>query len=149
MTAPVKIEMSIGINAVPELVWPHLVDWENLDRWMREASGFKVTSRHLEGIGVTALATIRIAGITTIDPVRVTRWDPPRILEIEHMGWVSGKGLMQCNPEPWGTNLSWRETLVPPLGPIGALGLRILKPLMQSVFQGDLELLKKLVETVK
>lgn len=141
--------MSISINAPPEAVWRHLVDWENLDSWMQEASGFKVTSAHREGIGVTARATIRIAGITTTDLMQVTRWEPPHSLEIEHMGWVRGNGLMRCTPAPWGTFLFWKETLIPPLGSLGTLGLRILKPLMGSVFRRDLELLRKLVETVK
>jgi uncharacterized membrane protein len=147
MVEPVELEMSIGIRAPAEEVWPYLVDWENLGRWMTEARGLEVTSPHREGLGVTAQATITIAGISTTDPVRVTRWEPPSVLEIEHLGWVSGSGLMQCVPEWSGTRLLWRETLNPPLWLFGAVGMRLFKPIMRRTFEHDLALLKDLVES--
>lgn len=143
---PVEIDMSIRINAAPEVVWSYLVDWENLELWMLEGKGFKVTSPHREGVGVTAEATIRIAGVTTTDPVEVTRWEPPHALEIAHKGWVAGEGLMECRPAPWGTFLVWKETLHPPLGLPGAVGIRFFKPIMRKTFERDLRLLKQLVE---
>lgn len=143
---PLEIDMSIKINQPPEVVWRYLVDWENLDRWMVEGKGFRVTSEHREGVGVTAEATIRIAGITTTDPVQVTRWEPPETLEITHQGWVSGSGLMVCRPAPWGTFLYWKETLHPPLGWAGAVGIRLFKPIMLRVFERDLRLLKQILE---
>lgn len=146
MVGPVELEMSVGIQAPLEVVWPYLVDWEHLDRWMTEARDFKVTSPHREGVGVTAEATISIMGISTTDPVEVTRWEPPRVLEIEHQGWVSGKGLMQCVPEWSGTRLLWTETLIPPLWILGAVGIRVFKPMMRKIFEHDLSLLKALVE---
>lgn len=146
---PVEIDMSVRIEAPPEVVWPYLVDWENLDRWMIEGHGFKVTSEHRAGLGVTAEATIRIAGISTTDPVKVTRWDPPEVLEISHQGWVAGQGLMLCKPAPWGTFLFWKETLHPPMGVLGAIGLRLFKPVMRRAFERDLRLLKDLVEKAR
>jgi carbon monoxide dehydrogenase subunit G len=144
---PVELVISIGIRAPSETVWRYLVDWEKLDRWMTEARDFKVTSEHREGVGVTAQATISIAGVTTRDSIRVTRWQPPTLLEIQHLGWVSGFGVMECVPEWSGTRLMWKETLWPPLGLAGALGLRAFKPLMRRIFEHDLTLLKQLVET--
>ena len=142
---PVEIEMSTRIEAPPEVVWTYLVDWENLGTWMLEGRGFKVTSPHREGLGVTAEATIRVAGIRTTDPVEVTRWEPPRLLEISHRGWVAGTGLMLCKPAPWGTFLYWKETLHPPMGIPGAIGLRLFKPILLRTFERDLRLLKELV----
>jgi uncharacterized membrane protein len=139
---PVEIEMSVRIDAPPEVVWEYLVDWENLDRWMIEGRGFRVTSEHREGLGVTAEASIRVGGITTTDPVEVTRWEPPETLEISHRGWVAGKGLMECRPAPWGTFLFWKETLYPPLWVPGAIGLRLFKPILRRTFERDLGLLK-------
>jgi uncharacterized membrane protein len=146
---PVEIEMSVRIDAPPEVVWEYLVDWENLDRWMIEGRGFRVTSEHREGLGVTAEASIRVGGITTTDPVEVTRWEPPETLEISHQGWVAGKGLMECRPAPWGTFLFWKETLYPPLWVPGAIGLRLFKPILRRTFERDLGLLKGLVENAR
>lgn len=148
MTArPIEIEVAGDIGAPPETVWPYLVDWERLHRWMKEGSSFRVTSPHREGLGVEAEATIRIGGLTTTDPIRVVRWEPPQVLEVEHRGWVRGSGLMRCVRTGSGTRVEWRETLLPPLGPLGAAGLRAWRPLMQRTFRRDLELLKALVES--
>ena len=41
------------------------------------------------------------------------------------------------------------ETLYPPLGIPGAVGLRLFKPIMRKVFERDLRLLKQLVEKAR
>jgi len=113
---------------------------------MKEGKSFRLTSTQGAGIGVTAVATIKIGGIVTKDAVEVTGWEPPTLLEIEHQGWVKGSGLMQCLQRGPATRVYWRETLVPPLGPLGAIGLWAFKPLITRVFVRDLGLLKQLVE---
>lgn len=144
------IEMEITIDAPPEAVWKHLVDWENLGRWMTEASDFRVLSAQREGIGVLAEATIRIGFIRAADSIQVNQWDPPHLLGLEHLGWVKGEGVMQPTPHDSKTLLRWRETLLgPPIGPwgiLGAIGIRLWKPIMRRRFLRDLRLLKILVE---
>src|SRR5688500_4371844 len=146
MTHAISIVNTIDILRPPEAVWPYLVDWEHLDLWMREAREFKVIGDQREGVGVEAEATIRIAGITTHDRVRVSRWAPPVLLEITHLGWVKGTGYMELSPTDEGCNMFWREVLYPPWGPLGRLGLRFLTPTMRQTFEHDLRLLKELVE---
>lgn len=140
------LTMEVTIRRPPEEVWPYLVDWERLDRWMVEGKDFRVVSEHREGLGVEAQATIRIAGIATRDRIRVTRWEPPLVLEIAHLGWVEGTGHMELSPADGGTRLWWRETLVPPWGWVGALAMRMLAPVLRRTFRRDLDLLKRLVE---
>lgn len=147
MNRSVKVETSIEIAAAPERIWPYLVDWENLDRWMKEGKDFRVTSKHREGPGVTAVATITIAGVSTKDVIRVTEWEPPLRLGISHLGWVSGAGWMECEPGGQTTLLRWTEHLEPPLGMVGAAGIRLFRPLMQRIFFRDLRLLKELAES--
>lgn len=142
----ISLVSRITIPRPPESVWPFLVDWERLGAWMQEASDFRVTSAEREGVGVEAEATIRIAGITTRDPIRVTRWEPPWILEIEHLGWIRGSGYMELSPSDEGTDLFWREIYVPPWGPLGRSGMRLLRPLMRRTFARDLRALRDLVE---
>ncbi|MGH9268735.1 MAG: SRPBCC family protein [Acidimicrobiales bacterium] len=143
---PIEVEISVDIDAPPEAVWPYLVDWERLGRWMKEASHLRVTSAQRERVGTEVEARICIGGIGTVDPIRVIRWEPPEVLEIEHLGWVKGTGIMRCTRRGEGTRLTWKETLVPPWGPIGALGMRLWQPMMRWTFRRDLSLLKSLVE---
>jgi uncharacterized protein YndB with AHSA1/START domain len=144
---PVDIALQADIRAPVEVVWDLLVDWEHMGRWMLEASGFQVTTQHHEGVGVEVEAKIRIGGITTTDTVRVTRWEPPHVLAADHLGWVKGDALMQCIPTEQGTRLEWVERLVPPLGPLGGIGIRLFKPLMVRTFVRDLSVLMRLAET--
>lgn len=142
----IHLTMEIEIDRPPHAVWPYLVDWERLDRWMLEARDFRVVGDRREGVGVESEATIRIAGISTRDRIRVSRWEPPAVLEIEHLGWVKGRGYMELGPTEAGTRLFWRETLRPPWGMLGAIGIRLFRRSMRRTFERDLRVLKALVE---
>src|SRR2546423_10716606 len=144
MVSAVVVEVSIEIAAPPEAVWDRLVDWENLGLWMKEAWEFRVTSPEREGVGVVAQARVRIAGITTLDTVVVSRWEPPEWFEIEHRGWVGGRGLMQARRTPSGTYLWWRESLEPPLGGLGGAGMAAGQPGVGGVLKRGPPLLKDL-----
>jgi uncharacterized protein YndB with AHSA1/START domain len=146
LRGPIVLAMTQHVARRPEAVWPYLVDWERLDRWMREASDFRVLTDRREGVGVEAEATVRIAGIATHDRVRVTRWEPPSVLEITHLGWVRGTGYLELSPGDPGTTVYWREELVPPWGWPGRAGMWLAAPLMRWAFRRDLRLLKELVE---
>lgn len=144
---PVVIEVYDTMPGPPEIVWELITDWEHQGDWMLEASDFEVVGERRDGVGVEAKATVRIGPIRTRDRVRVGMWEPPRILVIEHLGWVKGAGEIQMVPIREGTRLRWRETLFAPklLGPVGRLGLRLVAPRMKAIFQRDLRVLRGLV----
>lgn len=141
---PVTIEMAEHMPGPPAVVWRLITDWEHQDDWMLEAKDFVVLSEQREGVGVVAEASITIGGITTRDEVRVSRWEPERVLAIEHLGWVSGEGTIYLTPADEGTHVFWREVLAPPLGILGAIGLTLFKPLMGHIFRRDLRVLASL-----
>jgi hypothetical protein len=141
----VRIEVVDLMPGPREIVWDLITDWEHQDDWMLEASDFLVTSDHREGVGVEALATIRIGGIRTRDRVRVSVWEPPERLVIEHVGWVRGRGDIRLTAADLDTRLVWLETLRAPLGIVGHLGLRLFAPLMRRIFRRDLRVLRGLV----
>jgi hypothetical protein len=129
----------------PEAIWELITDWEHQDDWMLEASDFVVVSEQREGVGVEAEATIRIGGIQTRDRVRVSGWEPPRRLVIDHLGWVTGHGVIELTAIAGRrTHVWWREELNPPLGAVGALGMNVFKPLMGRIFRRDLRILAAL-----
>ena len=146
MAAPLHFTTSIDIRRPPEAVWPWLVDWESLPRWMREMRHVRVIGERREGVGVEAVATVRVGGITTTDPIVITRWEPPAVLEIEHRGWVKGRGYMELAPTDQGSSLFWRESLIPPWGILGRLGMALYRPLLRRTFLRDLERLRDLIE---
>src|SRR5688500_10912611 len=114
---------------------------------MLESSDFEVIGEQREGVCVESKTTARIAGIKTWDVVSVRMWEYPRILGIDHLGWVKGSGEFQLQPVSEGTRMRWKESLFPPprLGPVGRVGLRLARPLMRRVFVRDLRVLRGLV----
>ena len=146
----VAVELGAELDGPPELVWRLLTDWERQGDWMLEAKDFEVISPNREGLGVEALATVTIAGISTRDRIRVDAWDPPRHLGIVHLGWVGGRGDLRLRRlEDGRTRLDWREELRPPWGAFGALGLRLFKPLLARTFRRDLDVLGALVRKAR
>lgn len=144
---PVVVETDARLPAPPEVVWELITDWEHQDEWMLEASDFTVISEQREGVGVIAEATVAIGGIKTRDRIKVSQWEPGRLLEITHLGWVTGRGLLHLTPvpaqAPHATHLYWREELHPPtpFGICGSFGLWLFRPLMRRVFARDLRIL--------
>lgn len=142
----IHLTMSVEIPRPAEVVWPYLVDWERLGRWMSEARDFEVTGDRREGVGTEATATITMLGVTTRDRVRVSRWEPPAILEIQHLGRVRGTGYMELSPTDRGCRLFWRESLLPPFGRLGRLAFRFFRRAFANRFSYDLQLLRDLIE---
>ncbi len=129
----------------PEVVWDLITDWDHVEDWMLEARDVTVTSDRREGVGVEAEATIRIAGVTTTDRIRVTAWEPPSRVAMEHLAWVKGTGEMNLTPMGDGeTYLFWREEFEPPFGLVGTIGMTAFKPLMKQTFERDLRVLRAL-----
>jgi uncharacterized protein YndB with AHSA1/START domain len=147
---PVAIELAATMPGPPEVVWRLITDWENQGDWQLEARDFVVKSDAREGVGVRAEATVSIGGITTRDAIEVLAWAPNEHLAIEHKGWVSGRGDIRLTPlgsgtRPDRTHVYWVETLWPPLGVAGAIGITAFKPLMTRIFKRDLRVLQGLV----
>jgi carbon monoxide dehydrogenase subunit G len=134
---PLVIESTVDLPAPPDVVWDLITDWERQGDWMLEASDIVVVSPRREGRGVEAEATVRIGGIATRDRIRVDVWDAPRHLGIEHLGWVGGRGDLRLSETRDGTQLDWREELVPPWGLVGGLGIRLFRPLIARTFRRD------------
>ena len=141
----ITIDTTGVLPAPPEVVWKLITDWEHQGDWMLEAKDFKVVTEHREGVGVEAEATVSIGGITTRDRVRVSGWEPSRRLEIEHSGWVSGRGEFKLTPVGSDrTHVFWREELNPPLGLLGSTGMSLFRPLTSRLFKRDLRILESL-----
>lgn len=144
---PVRIEVSATMPGSAEAVWDLITDWEHQDDWQLEAEEFKVIGSQRQGVGTVAEASVRIAGITVRDRVRVSGWEPCSLLAIDHDGWVKGKGVLRLSGLTSGeTRIDWTEELsAPVLGPLGSFGLWLLRPVMRRVFRRDLGVLAGLV----
>ena len=142
----VPIRTRIEIDAPITVVWTRLTDVATQPEWMTEMRHVRLTTDGPVGVGTQAEADIRILGIQVGDPVEVTEFSAPHRFAIRHEGRFSGHGLITLDTLDGGrrTRLEWAETLVPPILP--NLGGLVQGPILQRVFQADLERLKALIE---
>lgn len=144
---PEPLRMMVVVDAPPEETWAVVSDIPLQPEWMHEMKEVRLTTPGPVHVGTRGEATVRIAGISVTDPVEVTAFEPPALFAIRHEGLFSGGGLIILEPGAGGTTtiVRWEETLVPPLLP--ALGAVVQAPVLRSIFQADLQRLKRLVET--
>jgi uncharacterized membrane protein len=144
---PRALGMLVVVDAPREETWAVISDIPLQPEWMREMKEVRLTTPGPVHAGTRGEATVRIAGISITDPVEVTAFEPPAKFAIRHEGLFKGGGLITLEPGAGDTTtiVRWEETLIPPLLP--ALGARVMAPVLRSIFQADLQRLKRLVET--
>ncbi len=143
---PEPIESLIVIDAPIERVWEVVADIAGQPRWMTDMKAVRMGSAEPVGVGTTGEADVRILGLTVVDPVTVTEFEPPHRFAISHDGTFKGHGLITLEEGADGTTtiVRWEELLIPPVLPhLAALAMT---PTLAAVFQADLERLKELVE---
>ena len=142
----VPIRTRIEIDAPIAVVWARLIDVESQSDWMTEMRHVRLVTDGPVGLGTYVEADVRILGIQLGDPAEVTEFSAPHRFAVRHDGRFSGHGLITLDTLDGGrrTRLEWAETLVPPILP--NLGGLVQGPILQRIFQADLERLKALIE---
>ena len=145
--APEPLRMMVVVDAPIEATWAAVADIRLQTEWMREMQDVVVSTMGATHVGTRAMATVRIFGISVTDPVEVVELQPPHRYAIRHEGLFKGGGLitLEAGAGNATTIVRWEETLVPPLLPV--LGALVQAPILRAIFQADLGLLKRLVET--
>ncbi len=100
-----------------------------------------------DGSGATiAVMSVHVAARVAI-PMEVTRWEPPRRVDVRHLGRVvRGTGTFTVSPAPGGAWLSWAEDLDLPLGALGRLGFALVRPAFELMLRRSLARLARHVE---
>lgn len=142
-----EVSVSVDADAPPERVFAVLTDWGRHGEWM-----FLTRARVVGGDGHSTGS--RLAAFTGVGPLgfldtmEITRWDPPRTVEVRHTGRVvRGIGAFHIHPRPQGgSTIEWREHLDLPFGPVGRLGWPIAKPISSYFLELSLRRLARLAE---
>jgi uncharacterized protein YndB with AHSA1/START domain len=142
---PPPFSTRIVIDAPIERVWAVLADIEGQPRWMHEMKEVRLEPGPV-GVGTRGIATVRIFGLSSRDPVRITAFEPPTRFAIEHLGTFRGGGeiTLQAGADGSTTIVRWEETLIAPALPYAWSVLA--EPIMTGIFQADLRRLRDLVE---
>ena len=79
--------------------------------------------------------------------MRVTEWEPQRVMGIEHRGVVTGSGRFTLRAAPAGiTEFCWDEELRFPAWLGGAIGERAGRPVLMRIWRANLRRLRALAE---
>lgn len=137
---------AVRVNASPERAWEWLSDWDRSAQWILGTT-VEVVGSQREGVGARTRATTKIAGITLIDEMTVTRWEPSRLIHVEHHRKpVLGDAWFEIVPVGTGVQVEWVEDLELPFGRLGELGGSVLRAPVEWGLRKSLTKLRRLVE---
>ncbi len=109
-------------------VWEKLVDWEGQSEWMiqtkvwsdstenSKANGLGVQVFAFTGLGAQQYpASKKTARFGILDHMVVTKWQPPTMCEVDHVGKViKGKGIFRLEKIDSGVRFHWFEEIKAP-----------------------------------
>lgn len=127
------ITMSVDIAAPVETVWGVVTDWEAQGEWMLGTS-VRVTSGDGVSVGTELAAFTGVGPVGVTDTMQLVGWDPPHRATMRHTGRVvRGSGVFTVleREGPDGRDdarFVMSEQLDLPLGPVGALGWPLVRP---------------------
>lgn len=144
-----KADLSLTqrVKASQEKVFAEIVNWPSQSAWML---GTKVWVTKNDGVGVGGefAAFTGIGKLGFIDPMQITKWNPPHEVSVVHLGkFVRGTGEMKVEKiSEDESDFIWSESLELPLGIIGFVGYKIIEPFFKSAIQKSLKKFALIVE---
>jgi uncharacterized protein YndB with AHSA1/START domain len=146
-----EITVSVDVDAPVETVWGVVTDWDSQGEWML-GTRVRVTRGDGASLGSELAATTGIGPLGVTDTMEIVGWDPPHRATVRHTGAVvRGSGTFTV-VERTGTDgtdgtaastFHWSEDLDLPLGPLGALGWPVVRPLFAWGLRASLDALAR------
>jgi len=149
-----QVEVAVPVRASAQAVWDAVTDWPAQGEWMT-ATRVRAVDGDGRGVGGRIEAFTGLGGFGFLDTMVVTQWRPPARCAVLHTGRVlrgTGEFAIEDAPSPGrrgggaGVRLVWREELDLPGGIAGALGWRVLRPLVRLAVGRSLTRLARSVE---
>lgn len=120
------LELEVIVDAPAQLVWDEITDWPAQSKWML---GTKVSGTG-NAVGGKIEAFTGFGPLGFLDTMEITKWDPPRRCDVLHTGRVvKGTGSFQVEViNPTISKFIWIEDLDLPLGLVGKIGFKFVRP---------------------
>lgn len=134
-----RIHICRDLPAPPARVWADVSRIATHTTWMADAEAIRFRTARHEGVGVTFECRTRVGPLRTTDVMRVTEWEPERVLGIEHRGAVRGVGRFTLEPAGDGTRFCWEEDLRFPWWMGGGIGAFLARPVLARIWRRNLE----------
>jgi len=141
----------VDVDAPPEKVWALLTDWERQGDWMLATDVRTVDgpAQRLHG-RLAARTGLPLPGgrrIGVLDTMIITKWEPPRLVEVQHTGRiVRGPGTFEVLPRGEHSTVVVTETWYLPYGYLGVAGWFLSRPAVVWGLRRSLQRLAELAE---
>ena len=142
----VHLEERVAIAAPPGAVFAAVADWEGQSDWVAFTRVTADGGPHR--VGERLVAVTKVAGVGFSDPMEVSSFQPPRRIDVRHLGRVvRGTGTFLVEPAPGGAWFVWAEDVDLPLGMVGRLGFVVVGPAFRLLLRRSLRRLARRVES--
>jgi len=122
------IRLEVDVAAPAERTFAAATDWGRQGEWML-GTRVRGTAQDGRGVGGGIEAVTGVGPLAFTDTMVITGWEPPHGTYVRHVGKiVRGTGAFEVVERPGGSTFVWSEQLDLPLGAVGALGFRLVRP---------------------
>lgn len=117
-----ELTLTIDVDVPAQALWDAVIDWPGQGRWIL-LTHVRVTSGTGEAVGDEVAAVTGIGPLAFTDTMRITRFEPPEVCDVEHTGRVvRGTGVFRVDPLSVDrSRFTWTEDVIVPFGALGRL----------------------------
>lgn len=142
---------AVEVDAPATRLWEVVTDWPRQGEWI-PLTRVRTPAGDGKGVGTRVEAWTGVGRVGFLDTMIVTRWSEEphgrKVCEVLHTGRVvRGEGGFEVEPAGQRrSRLLWWESVELPLGPVGVVGWRLLRPLWRIGTRRALQRLRGLAE---
>ncbi|MEZ5341370.1 MAG: SRPBCC family protein [Acidimicrobiales bacterium] len=146
MATPAVV-VSTTIDRPSTAVWENVRDISSHVSWMLDAEAIRFLTPQTEGVGTRFECDTKVGPLSLTDVMEITAWEDAKQMGVRHVGLVEGTGLFTLvDLGDDRTEFRWEEDLRFPWffgGPIGAF---VARPVLRTIWKGNLKRLKARIE---
>ncbi len=105
------VSVSVLVDAPLDVVWSAVSDLASHAEWMSDAESIRFGDEQRSGVGTTMEVATRVGPFRVSDWLVVTAWEERRLIEITHVGSITGWGRFRLDPLAGGVRFTWTEQL--------------------------------------
>lgn len=140
------IAVEVVIAAPVSFVWDDVQDISTHVDWMQDAEEIRFLTDRRQGVGTRFECETVVGPFKMTDIMEITNWQHAQAMGVHHQGIVSGSGEFRLRTSGSNTIFSWVEQLSFPWYFAGPLGAMVARPILKSLWKGNLRRLKARIE---
>lgn len=140
------IAVEVVISAPLAFVWADVEDISSHVDWMLDATEIRFLSERKRGVGTRFECDTKVGPLKLTDVMEITTWQHGSAMGVSHQGIVGGTGVFGLRASGSNTVFSWTEQLKFPWYFAGPLGALVARPVLKSIWRGNLRRLKARIE---